>query len=451
MVTDYWKKLRMLKRKVRLYLVSLALVSVAQFGIGTLLTNLYLIRLGYGPGFIGLFNGLGLLLVAGSSLPVGAFGTRLGTRRAMIVGMTLMIGGSGLLLLAEITPANWQATWLLVTSCIRGLGTCLYLVISSPFLTEATSPVERDHAFSVQSALYALGSFLGSLVGGLLPGFFAGMVGTSLDRPGPYRQALLVALALSIPALVTLAAIRLVSPDVGDSKMPRPFGKTRSRRARRRDAGRPRELTVDRGSFPVAPVAVMVAFVALRWAGVGATSIFFNVYLDAGLNVSTARIGAAVSASQLACVPCALVMPALVARWGRARAIWVGELARLPFLLPLALIPHWGVASLGRIGSDAIGGMTRPAYMVYGQEIVTRPWRGVMSGALSMATALGQAAMSVGGGYVVEAVGYRATFLMAAGLIAACSLVFWAYSRVPRGDAMPPTTGDNDVRQHGDR
>jgi len=435
MLAEYWQKLRMLNREVRLYLVSLALVSLAQFGIGTLLTNLYLIRLAYGPGFIGLFNGLGLLLVAGFSLPAGALGAQWGTRRTMIAGMTLMIAGFGLLPLGELAPANWRSLWLLATSCVRGLGTCLFLVTSSPFLTEATSPVERDHAFSVESALYALGSFLGSLIGGLLPGLFATTVGTSLDQPAPYRQALLVAVVLSIPALVILAAIREARPP----------------RVRRRGAGRLQERVAERGPFPVAPVAAMAAFVALRWAGVGATSVFFNVYLDASLKVSTERIGAAVSASQLACVLFAMAMPPLVARWGRARTIWVGELARLPFLLPLALVPHWGVASLGRIGSDGLGGMTRPAYIVYGQEIVARPWRGVMSGALSMATALGLAAMSVGGGYVVEAQGYRAAFLMAAGLIAASSLVFWTYSRVPRPARTTPDNMEIDDGSDGQR
>jgi hypothetical protein len=42
--------------------------------------------------------------------------------------------------------------------------------------------------------------------------------------------------------------------------------------------------------------------------------------------------------------------------------------------------------------------------------------------------------MSLAGGYIIVALGYRLLFLAGAGMIAASAWLFWAYFRVPRGE-----------------
>ena len=56
MTTTYLQKLRMFGLDVRLYLISLALANSAFMGIYGVLLNLYILRLGFGPEFIGLLQ-----------------------------------------------------------------------------------------------------------------------------------------------------------------------------------------------------------------------------------------------------------------------------------------------------------------------------------------------------------------------------------------------------------
>jgi MFS family permease len=114
--TGYLHVLRRFSRDVCLYLITAALIGFTIFGgIYTVLLNLYLVRLGYGPSFVGLVNAAGPLAMAIFCLPAGAFGGRWGSRRAMIAGLSLSIPGFGLLPLAEYIPPLAQAGWLLTT------------------------------------------------------------------------------------------------------------------------------------------------------------------------------------------------------------------------------------------------------------------------------------------------------------------------------------------------
>ena len=101
MASGYLEKLRMFNRDVRLYLITSALIGFTVFGgIYPVLLNLYLLRLGYGPEFIGIVNASFPFAMVVFSLPAGVLGQRFSTRRMMIVGLGLCVLGSGLLPLA---------------------------------------------------------------------------------------------------------------------------------------------------------------------------------------------------------------------------------------------------------------------------------------------------------------------------------------------------------------
>jgi len=78
MTANYLKALRLFSRNVRLYLITTVLVGFCYYGIYAVLFNLYLLRLGYGPGFIGLVNAAGWSPVVVFALPAGALGSRWG-------------------------------------------------------------------------------------------------------------------------------------------------------------------------------------------------------------------------------------------------------------------------------------------------------------------------------------------------------------------------------------
>jgi MFS family permease len=411
MVATYLQTLRRFNRDVRLYLVTATLIGFAAFGgIYPVLLNLYLLRLGYGPEFIGLINATGLFVLGGFCLPAGVLGGRWGIRRMMITGLGLTIVGYGLLPLAGFIPPDLRAGWLLTSYLIGELGIALYVVNGSPFLMGTTGSEERSLAFSAQAAVTPLAGFGGSLAGGLLPGGFAVLMGVSLENPTPYGCSLLVAAVALIPAVVAMLGTHEISPTQTEETL----------------------VTTEPPPYHLIGFLALVAL--LKMTGEGTARTFLNVYLDAGLQVPTARIGLLSAIGQLVAAPAAMVAPILMRRCGKERTYVGASLGIAACSLPLALVPHWGAAGLGFMGVMALTAITRPAITVYQQEIVSPGWRAIMSGATTTAAATSWAAMAFGGGYIIASLGYRAVFLIGAGLTTIGALLFWAYFRTPRGE-----------------
>jgi MFS family permease len=418
LISTYLQRLRLFSRDVRLYLITAGLSGLTMDGIRAVLVNLYLLRLDYSPEFIGLVNGTSALAFTIFSLPAGALGTRWGSRRTMIVGVSLLVAGFGLLPLVEAVPTTWQAGWLLVTNVFSGLGLALFYVNGIPFLMGATNPEERNHAFSAQIALAPLAGFVGSLLGGLLPTVFSNLLNITLDDPAAYRYPLFISALLLLPGVLTLMATKNVH------------------------IRQIQEETTEVGRAPYDLIILIALVVMFRFAGQGTAMTFSNIYLDASLHTSTTLIGTLSAARQLLSVPAALVAPLLVARWGNSRTIVLGTLGIALSMLPVVLIPHWSAAGLGFMGAAVMFSMTTAPYRVFSQEIVPPNWRSTMSGALMMGAGLSSSAMGLGGGYLITALGYSGLFLIGAGLTVAGALLFWAYFRVPRGELASRSSSD---------
>jgi MFS family permease len=425
-VTSYLHMLRLFSRDVRLFLVTAALVGLAWDGVRVVLFNLYVLRLGYGPEFVGLVNAAGALGFALMSLPAGALGKRWGSRSMLITGAGLLTVGFCLLPLAEFLTGTPRTGWLLATTLLTYLGFSLYLVNGLPFLMGASGPKERNHVFSVHIALIPLAAFVGSLVAGALPGAFATLLGTSLDDAAPYRYPLWLAAFLLIPGVLVLLPTRSVD-------------------------GLPVRAPATRASAPLAnraPYGLLIAIaliMALRFGGRGTVTTFFNVYLDDGLGTSTVLIGVLSAIAQVLSVPAALAAPLLIARWGYTRPIFWGTLGMALCILPLALIPHWAAAGLGFISSGVLFSVSIGPIRVFSQELVTPDWRANMASAFMMGAGLAFSSMSLLGGYAITSLGYQPLFLIGTVLGIAGAFLFWFCFRVPRGELAPqplPESGE---------
>jgi MFS family permease len=405
-IAAYLQKLKLFSRDVRLYLITVALIGFTMNGIWAVLFNLYLLRLEYTPEFIGLVHATSMLAFSIFCVPAGTLGTRWGGRHVLIMSTIMLTIGNGLLPLAEFIPAPWQAGWLLATSAFTRFGLAAYYVNSMPFVMGVTRSEERNHAFSMQVALEPLAGFAGSLIGGTLPEVFAAVLHTSLEEPASFRYPLLINALLFIPGVLALLF-------TGKGQIEQTPGE-------RTEAGR----------APYILIALIAVAVALRLAGRMTVVTFFNVYLDAGLHISTALIGVLAAIGKLLSVPAALITPLLIERWGKERAIILGSFGIALSILPLALVPHWSAAGVGFIGVTALFSVTSAPIRVYSQEIVSPEWRAMMSAALTMGAGLSASAMAFGGGYMITSLGYSSVFLAGAGLTTLGGLIFWAHFRV---------------------
>jgi MFS family permease len=411
MLDAYVRDLRSFDRNVRLYLISGALVGFTTAGgIYTVLLNLYILRLGYGFELVGMVNAAGAIAYALFCLPAGAMGKRFGTRRVMLFGMVLITVGNGMLPLAEFVAESWRAHWLVLARVPRAIGFAMYLVNAAPFLIAATDRARRHRVFSVQAALQPLAAVAGSVAGGLLPGLFALSLGVDLDQPAPYRYPLILATILLIPAIGALMATREVDPPTGSAP-----------------------AAAGAAPIPIGAVICVAVVAFLVTVGVAVVQTFFNVYMDDGLQQSTALIGLLSAAAQLVSGVAALASPFMTARWGKGPAIAATSVAMAVFLLPMAFIPSWVAVGIGCIGVFAMGAMRFSVFTVFQQEMVPDRWRPTISGATAMATGLSYAAVALGGGYLIPAYGYGAVFTLSAVAVVAGALLFQLYFRIPRG------------------
>ncbi|MCE7990205.1 MAG: MFS transporter, partial [Caldilinea sp. CFX5] len=209
MLSSYLTALRSFQRRVWLYFAVMALIGfTVDGGIFSVVFNLFLLRLGYGPEFVGQINSAGLFAFALSSLPAGSLGVRLGNRRAMIIGLLVMMVSAFALALSELIPGARQAAWLFGFYIVFHSSIAVLFVNTAPFLMAVTQETQRSHAFALQSAMLSSAAFLGSLIGGLLPGFFAGQMGLPLDAATPYRYPLLLAAVMLVVGIGVLQRIQ---------------------------------------------------------------------------------------------------------------------------------------------------------------------------------------------------------------------------------------------------
>ena len=418
MVASYIGTARRVSRDGRLYLLTSALMGFAFWGgISAVLANLYLLRLGYGSDFIGLYNACGGLGYAAFALPAGALGRKLGSRRAMLIGLSLGAVAGTLIPLAESGPVDWRVPWLLLSNLCLAAGQSFYSVNGSPFLMAATGPEERNHAFSIAGALTPLSAFVGSLGAGLLPSLFAALLGVTLAEPAPYRYPLFIAAAALIPAVLAILATH-------------PIEETRP------------GLVIG-GSGPV-PWRIMLFLgltLVLRTPAESVARTFFNVYLDQGLRQPTALIGSVTAIGQLVAGAMALAAPLLMARLGIARSYIVVSAAAAVSLWPLALIPTWQAAGLGFVGIMAATSLSFPCMNVYSMLLTPPRWRSTVSSVTALSMGISFVGVALGGGYLIQAAGFAILFLIASGLALMATVFFWHGSRVPKGEAAPGLPG----------
>ena len=435
MIAAYMHALRASHRNVRLLLINSAIMGFTiDGGIYSVILNLYILRLNFGPEFVGQINAMANLVFALGSLPAGWMGARWGARRIMIAGLIVVLVGTTIVPLADFMPASLRAPWLMVGLLTAYLGLALYFVNSSPFVLRNTPPAARGNVFALQSAANSSASFAGGLVGGLLPAVFAALLGVSLMQAAPYRMPLTLVCVLMVVALVIV--IKTHEPDgVGPMEV--------------RQAAEGAPMVV--GAAGLIIFMSVVRF--LQVAGVGGATTFFNVYMDSQLGVPTAQIGVIAASARLLAVPAALLGPTISRRLGYGATAFWASLGAVLSLLPLALIAMPGAAGAGFIGLMAFTSMRYPAFYVYMMERTPERLRATMTGAGEMAAGLSFALISLVGGYIIVGYGYPATFLLGGALTLAGTILFGVYvwTRGEKVGGVGRSTGSSDHNPHGKR
>ena len=399
--------------QARLFFAVIVGLTFVADGLVSVLLNLYLLRLDYGTEFIGLVNAVGLLTFGLASLPAGILGSRMSTTALMKFGAFTCLAGGLLLPLAEWLPPGWRELGLVAPPALIFGGFAFFFVNGSPYLINLVDQAYKHQAFALKAAHWSLAGFAGSLAGGLLPGAIAGLQGWTLADPQPYR--ITFALATIILALTTILALRL-----------RPLPPSEAR-ATRDDAA----LRGGAGKSAAASILMLIAIMSVirlfQLAGPATVMVYFNVYMDQQLAVSTALIGAMAAIGRLSGVPMALLSPRLVARWGNIAVVIGASMVGIFCLIPMALVEHWWAASFGYIGVIGMMSLRYAAFIVYILDLAPRSWQALMAGTGEAAAGMSFAMMALGGGFILSAFAFRDLFLLGALLSFIGTALFWLY------------------------
>ena len=414
-MTTYTTAVRSLSSNVRLYLLSAALAgfTIASMGIFGVLLNLYILRLGFGPEFLGMVNGASSFAFALFGLPAAAVGRRFGTRRAMIVGTVITTLCSGLVAATEYVPLAMRAEWLIGVRLVRSSGFALYIVNAHPFMMAVTGRAERTHAFSIHTAMWPLAGVAGSLVGGVLPDLCAAVLAVDLNSSAPYGWALFIGSLLFAPAILALSAT--TEPPVSPSTT---------------------EQTTKK-SGPRFLIAVLATIAMIQYLGFAAVQSFFNVYLDDGLEVSTALIGLLLACAQLTGGIGGLATPLLTKRLRHGSVVAITSIMGAIAILPIALFPVWWVAGTSYLVLTGLATMRYAAITVYHQELAPQKWRTSMAGAFNVAGGLSYSLSSIAGGFAIASIGFSKMFLAGAAISVLGAGLFWWFSRSRLGRTKP--------------
>ena len=384
--------------------------AVSFFGIQQLLKILYLLRLGYDLPYIGIFSATGSMTYMTMSLLSGMIGGRYSNRSVMLFGGVVTILGMTVMPLVEFVPDPLQY-WLPLGSQVMVSGGWAFFNISMvPALMAVSTPANRNAAFAMSSTLRGLGTFVGTMVGGLLPSLFAWLTNQPVDLPGPYRYALFVGAALGIGGLLPVLRMEragTVTQQAHEEEEPE-------------------------APFPVLPVALLILHVYLGNSSAALCQTFCSAYMDTELHLSTAFIGMLTSIGQFVAILAPLIAPRLAERYSNSWILMMATAGAALSMLPLIYVPNWLGAGMGRLGILALSAMWMPALQVQQMSLVTRQWRQLAYGILSMGMSLTFTSVSIAGGYIATHWGYQSLFLIGVLFSSAGALLMWGMMRVTR-------------------
>jgi len=396
----------------RQLIIVTGLISASYFGAFALLRGLFLLRLGYDTAYLGTYYAAGALTFMMMGVPSGAFGQRFGTRATMLAGGCLAVGGMFLLPATALIPAAVRDLWPPLTQIVTVSGWSMLSVNSVPALMLVTTDENRTAAYALTGVLRGIGSFTGTLIGGMLPGLVARVVSRHAPSPvgpqsaSPYAWALFISAISGLASMIPLVRIR---------------GGLRPARADTQP--------VNRGPFPAALVIALIVYVFLRHMGWTTSQAYSAPYMDTDLHLSTPTIGLLTSIGQIAAIGATLLLPQMTGRWSHGRIVALSTTLQLASLALMASLRHWSAAGLGLLGIQVSAGIWLPELQIFQMELVDKGWRGLAYGAVAMAMGLGFGSMSIFGGRLITARGYRELFVIGALFSAVASGLMMLISR----------------------
>jgi MFS family permease len=398
------QRIQQYSRDIKLFLLFTLAANVG-IGMFMLIFNLYLIELGLLEDYIGAFNAIHTVGIAGMSLTMGMLINKLGVWRCVALGFMFFLASS--VLLVTVT----QPEILLGLAIFGGVGTAFLFVPTMPLIVDLTRSTERHGVAALTFSLNSLSMTVASLVGGFTPRALASVLPVEAPSAEAFRYTLLLGLAIAALALIPLY-----------------------RMSEQRRSAMPEDTAADThaGMTPLEPGRVrrhMVMFIAvggLMSLGAGMVFPFYNVYLFS-IGASASQIGLIFSIAGIVAAVLGLTSPYLASKLGSQMAVVVVRVAPLPLFGMLIFFPALWIAVLAHVVRTVSINMGWPIDSSYIAGVLPGKARTAVFGYRSGAWNIGFALAAFVGGNVIVRWGYGATFATYIVFMLAAMILFYGY------------------------
>ncbi len=409
---SYVRSIKGYSPDIRQFLVYTLIANIS-IGVFALVFNLYLLELGLRENFIGAFNALNTLSIAGMAMALGWVLNRWGVWRVVTVGTVFFILVSFALTIVTSAPL------LLVLAVLYGIATSLVFTPVMPFVVELTRSRERADVSALVFSLTSISTVIGSLMGGWLPQIVSRLF--DLDLPGAmaYRITLMTGLAIAWLGIIPLQRMS------DQRKRARPSDAA----AEATQSGLPElpEGKVRRHMFSFVMVGGLMSL------GAGAVFPFYNVYL-VEVGAGPGQIGFIFAVGWSIAAIVGLAAPAMARKLGSQKAVAIVRMIPVPFYIMLIFQPVLGLAIFVhwlRISSVSLGW---PIDSTYISEVLPARARTAVFGYRSAAWNVGFSISSLAAGTLIVRYGYGPSFAAYAIFMSVAMAWFYFYfSRVRPG------------------
>ena len=389
-ITRYLRRLRSFSRNARLYLAGELIIGLGA-SIYSLFFNLYVVSQGYPRSFLGELQALPSLIALFGAVPAGVLVDHIGRKNALVFSNVVHTLATLGVVLAP------SPNWLRLTMIVYGVSWSLWMVSSSPFLVENSTPDERDTLFSAHFGLTTLVGFAGTLVGGFLPSVFGGLWNVDIESPVAYGATMGVTVLLfAISAIPVLMIKEGPRPKTAQARSFLPWRNVRS---------------------PKTAVRIFLPNIIISM-GAAILIPYMNLFFKETFEIQDRVLGVVFAVSSVVTGVATLASPLLADRWGRIRSLVATQLLSIPFLLATGFVPVFWVAAGAYWVRAALMNMSSPLYEAFAMEQVTEGERATVSGLMGMSWNIGWTIGPYLSGYMQEApgIGFPPIFLITCSL-----------------------------------
>ncbi len=450
----YREAYRRFPRNARLYLAyasmsgindTIFLVAFALYLVQLFVSGGPVILLGFSVNpivFVGMVLGAEGLAHGLNSIPSGFIGDRFGRKKSFIAAT--LVGATA----AALTVLTGNPLLLLVLSAANGIGNSFHGVMGGPFLMENSEPAERMHLFTLSSVLGTVSNVFGAVAALGLVLFFQHWTGTinpsALGPLGfpptsalPLRLTLFLAALFGVAELVPVALMR---------------ERYRPSKARLKDIFLLRQVR----HKPTLGKLFLLA--ALYSVGLGLFLPLLAVYLKGTFEADAVSYSPLIAVSSMTVAAVALLMPSIVRRVGKVRAIAFLRVGSAPVLLSMAFLPGLGpvawafaVFAVLFIARGAISDIAGPAIGSFSMETMDPPERATTAGFTHFAFDFLYGFGPLAGGFLLAGGHYWVAFVAAGSLVLVHGLLWLVFfggypSPLLRGAAIPAPDMSTEVK-----